>query len=141
MAASAFAPEVQAIFLGDPVHLDKEIQDYIVLSRKVADAPEGDLVIDDPDVAALQEKNYNELLEDFNKAIGLRPDNAEAYYNRGLLYQAEKQHRARGVQHVGLRDLGGGALRHQRRRERDYGSRASPQRPQLDRPGSTPAGR
>ena len=33
-----------------------------------------------------------QALEDFNKAIALRPDDAEAYYNRGLLYQSEKQH-------------------------------------------------
>ncbi len=29
---------------------------------------------------------------DFNKAIEIRPDNAQAYYNRGLLYQAQRQH-------------------------------------------------
>ena len=31
-------------------------------------------------------------LKDFNKAISIRPDNAQAYYNRGLLYQVEGQH-------------------------------------------------
>ena len=29
---------------------------------------------------------------DFNKAIEIRPDNAQAYYNRGLLYQGQRQH-------------------------------------------------
>ena len=33
-----------------------------------------------------------QALGDFNKAIALRPDNAEAYYNRGLLYQSQHQH-------------------------------------------------
>ncbi len=33
-----------------------------------------------------------QALADFNKAISLRPDNAEAYYNRGLLYQSQHQH-------------------------------------------------
>ena len=29
---------------------------------------------------------------DFNKAISLRPDSAQGYYNRGLLYQGQRQH-------------------------------------------------
>ena len=29
---------------------------------------------------------------DFNKAIALQPDNAQAYYDRGLLYQSQHQH-------------------------------------------------
>ena len=33
-----------------------------------------------------------EAFSDFNKAIAIRPDNAEAYYNRGLLYQSQQQH-------------------------------------------------
>ena len=33
-----------------------------------------------------------QALADFNKAIALRPDNAQAYYNRGLLYQSQHQH-------------------------------------------------
>ena len=33
-----------------------------------------------------------DALADFNKAIGIHPDNAEAHYDRGLLYQGEKQH-------------------------------------------------
>jgi Tfp pilus assembly protein PilF len=31
-------------------------------------------------------------LENFNKAMAIRPDNAQAYYNRGLLYQSQHQH-------------------------------------------------
>ena len=34
-----------------------------------------------------------QAFEDFNKAIALQPDNAQAYHNRGLLYQAQKQHK------------------------------------------------
>jgi tetratricopeptide (TPR) repeat protein len=33
-------------------------------------------------------------LEDFNKAIALAPDNSEAYYDRGLLHQDEKQYQS-----------------------------------------------
>src|SRR3979411_1178871 len=33
-----------------------------------------------------------EALAEFDKAIALDPHNAEALYNRGLLYQGEKQH-------------------------------------------------
>ena len=33
-----------------------------------------------------------QALDDFNKAIALKPDNAQAYYNRGLLYQGQRQH-------------------------------------------------
>ena len=33
-----------------------------------------------------------QALADLNKAIALRPDNAQAYYNRGLLYQSQRQH-------------------------------------------------
>ena len=31
-------------------------------------------------------------LQDFNKAISVRPDDAPAYLNRGLLYQLQNQH-------------------------------------------------
>ena len=31
-------------------------------------------------------------LNDFNKAIAIRPDSAQGYYNRGLLYQSQPQH-------------------------------------------------
>ena len=33
-----------------------------------------------------------QALQDFNKAIALQPDIAQAYYNRGLLYQGQRQH-------------------------------------------------
>jgi PAS domain S-box-containing protein len=72
---AGFAPEVQAIYLNAPVHLDKEIRDYGALAQKIAAIPEGNLVFDDPDVAQLEEKNYNELLEGLNKAVfDLRAD-------------------------------------------------------------------
>ena len=35
-----------------------------------------------------QQGTPRQALDDFNKAIALRPDNAQAYYNRGLLYQS-----------------------------------------------------
>ena len=34
----------------------------------------------------------SQAFADFNKAIGIRPDNAQAYYNRGLLYQGPAPH-------------------------------------------------
>jgi Flp pilus assembly protein TadD len=36
--------------------------------------------------------NSEEALAEFNKAISLDPHNAQALYNRGMLYQTEKQH-------------------------------------------------
>ena len=39
-----------------------------------------------------QQGRSAQALADFNKAIALRPDNAQAYYNRGLLYQSQRQH-------------------------------------------------
>ena len=42
--------------------------------------------------ALAQAGKSEEALLDFNKAISLAPDSAAAYYNRGLLYQGEKQH-------------------------------------------------
>src|SRR5260370_15690290 len=36
--------------------------------------------------------NTEEALSEFDKAIALDPNNAPALYNRGLLYQSEKQH-------------------------------------------------
>jgi sigma-B regulation protein RsbU (phosphoserine phosphatase) len=69
------APEVKVLYFGEPSHLDREIRDYGALARKVADVPEGNLVFDDPDVARIQVKNYNELLEGLNKAVrDLRDD-------------------------------------------------------------------
>ena len=68
---SGFAPELAPLYYGEPSHLDKEVRDYVALARKIAAVPEGNLVFDDPDVAAIQEKNYNELLEGFNKGVEL----------------------------------------------------------------------
>lgn len=39
-----------------------------------------------------QAGRYDEALTDLNKAISIRPDNAQAYYNRGLFYHAQQQH-------------------------------------------------
>jgi len=70
-----FAPDVPPLYLGEPWHLDKEVRDYVALSRKIAAVPEGQLIFDDPDVATIQEKNYNELLDGFDKTVvALRND-------------------------------------------------------------------
>jgi len=72
-----FAPELIPFYKGEPVHLDREMRDYLTRARKVAAVPEGDLVFDDPDVATIQEKNYNELLEGTDKAVKLLRDDWE----------------------------------------------------------------
>ena len=51
---ASFVPELRFLYLGEPVHLDKEIRDYVALARKIVAVPEGNLVFDDPDVAAIQ---------------------------------------------------------------------------------------
>jgi len=66
---SSFAPELRDLYLGDSSHLDKEVRDYAALARKIAAVPEGNLSFDDPDVAAIQEKNSNELLEGLKKGV------------------------------------------------------------------------
>jgi PAS domain S-box-containing protein len=69
------APEIDPLYHGEPQHLDKEVRDYAKLARDIAAVPEGNLTFDDPSVAELQEKNYNELLEGLNKAVSsLRSD-------------------------------------------------------------------
>jgi PAS domain S-box-containing protein len=68
---AAFAPELVPLYYGEPSHLDKEINDYVALARKIAAVPEGNLVFDDPDIATIQEKNYNELLEGLDKGVSL----------------------------------------------------------------------
>jgi len=72
-----FAPELITLYQGQPVHLDQEVRDYVKLARKIAAVPEGGLAFDDPDVAAVQEKNYNELLVGLNKAVFLLRDDWE----------------------------------------------------------------
>ena len=69
--AAALDPELNHLYFGEPSHLDKEIREYAALCRKVAAVPEGNLAFDDPDVLAIQEKNYNELLEGLNKGVFL----------------------------------------------------------------------
>jgi PAS domain S-box-containing protein len=72
-----FAPDLATLYLGEPSHLDKELRDYASLARKVAAAPDGNLSFDDPDVAAIQEKNYNELLDGLNKGVQILRTNWE----------------------------------------------------------------
>ena len=72
---SAYSPEIQGIYFGEPMHLDRELREYVILARKVATVPEGNLTFDDLDVATLQEESYNELLDGLNKAVqNLRDD-------------------------------------------------------------------
>jgi PAS domain S-box-containing protein len=66
-----FAPELIPLYFSDPTHLDKEVHDYVALARKVAAVPEGQLAFDDPDVATIQEQNYNEMLEGLNRGVQL----------------------------------------------------------------------
>ncbi len=66
---ASFDPELATLYRGEPSHLDKEVRDYAALARKVAAVPEGELTFDNSSVAALQEKNYNELIEGFNKGV------------------------------------------------------------------------
>ena len=40
----------------------------------------------------MKENKFNEALNDFNKAIELKPDFSDAYYNRGILYGNEKKY-------------------------------------------------
>jgi hypothetical protein len=75
--AAPIAPELLPLYFGEPSHLDKEVRDYVALARKVAAVPDGELVFDDPDVATIQEKNYNELLEGFNKGVRMLRTNWE----------------------------------------------------------------
>jgi len=75
--ATAIAPELHDYYFGQTMHLDKEIRDYVNLAGKVAAVPEGNLTFDDPDVALIQEKNYNELLEGLNKAVEQLRENWE----------------------------------------------------------------
>ena len=42
--------------------------------------------------STVSKKQALDAFNDFNKAIAIRPDNAQAYYNRGLLYQSQRQH-------------------------------------------------
>jgi PAS domain S-box-containing protein len=63
------APEVLALYFDEPSHFDREVRDYGALAKKVSDVPEGNLVFDDPNVAMIQEKNYNELLAGFDQAV------------------------------------------------------------------------
>ena len=71
------APELVPLYFGEPSHLDKEVRDYAALARKVAAVPDGELVFDDPDVATIQEKNYNELLEGLHKGVEMLRTNWE----------------------------------------------------------------
>jgi PAS domain S-box-containing protein len=74
-SVSRFAPDLDPLYFHGPTHLEDKIRGYIALARKVASVPEGQLAFDDPDVATIQEQNYNELLEGLNKGVfDLRTD-------------------------------------------------------------------
>ena len=78
---SAIAPDVKYLFLGGQVHLqngpptnlDKVINDYAGLARIISAVPEGDLTIDDQDIAHLQEESVHDIVEGLGLAVnGLR---------------------------------------------------------------------
>ena len=73
-----FAPDVRELYFGEPSHLDREIRAYGALARKIAAVPEGNLTFDDVDVATIEEKNYNELLEGLNKGVFILRDDWES---------------------------------------------------------------
>jgi PAS domain S-box-containing protein len=74
---ASVAPDLAPLYFSESSHLDKEVRDYVVLAGKIAAAPDGDLSFDDPDVATIQEKNYNELLEGLNQGVELLRTNWE----------------------------------------------------------------
>ena len=65
------SPELVDYYRGEPTHLDREIREYVVLAKQVAAVPEGNLAFDDPNVMAIQEKNYNEVLQGLTKGVDL----------------------------------------------------------------------
>ena len=67
-------PDVKALFTGSITHLDKVIGDYADLARIISAVPEGELTIDDPDIARLQDVNANELLGGLDKAVNRARD-------------------------------------------------------------------
>jgi PAS domain S-box-containing protein len=75
---AAVSPASARLYFGEPYHLDKEVRAYIALARKVADVPEGGFAFDDPDIATLQEKNYNELLDGLNKSVQIAREDWQA---------------------------------------------------------------
>jgi PAS domain S-box-containing protein len=76
--AARFSAELVPLYFNEPAHLDREVRDYVALARKLVAAPEGSISFDDPVVATIQEKNYNELLEGLNKGVQvLRTDWAQ----------------------------------------------------------------
>ncbi len=77
-AAAQFDSGLVPLYFGEPSHLDKEVRDYVILAGKVAAVPEGQLVFDDPDVATIQEKNANELLDGLNKGVEMLRANWES---------------------------------------------------------------
>jgi PAS domain S-box-containing protein len=71
------APDMAPLYFDRPTHMDKEVRDYVALAGKVAAVPDGELAFDDPDVATIQEKNYNELIEGLNKGVEMLRTNWE----------------------------------------------------------------
>ena len=87
-----------------------------------------------------------QALADFNKAVALKPDNAQAYYNRGLLYQGQRQHQfaiddfstASRPHNAEGRALRGASAELSRRRRRQIGGER-PRRRGADRPANLQA--
>ncbi|HEX4139537.1 MAG TPA: response regulator [Candidatus Methylacidiphilales bacterium] len=75
---SAVQPDVKYLFVGGqvrlqngpPTNLDKVINDYADLARIIAAVPEGDLSIDDQDIARLQEESVHDVVDGLNLAVG-----------------------------------------------------------------------
>ena len=66
--AALVAPDLKQVYFQDPVFLDKRVRDYAALARKIAAVPEGNIVFDDPDVMAIEDKDESEILEGLSKA-------------------------------------------------------------------------
>ncbi len=66
---ASITPGLKALYFDKPTLLDKEVRDYGALAQKIAAVPDGEIAFDDPDVALIQEKNDNELLEGLNKGV------------------------------------------------------------------------
>jgi PAS domain S-box-containing protein len=68
-ALSATAPDMNSLFTGPVTHLDKSVHDFIDLARVIAAVPEGELSIDDPDIAQLQDADAHQLSDGLDTAV------------------------------------------------------------------------
>ena len=78
---SEIAPDIKYLFVGGQVklqngsatNLDKVISDYADLARIISAVPEGDLTIDDQDIARLQAESVHDVVDGLDLAVnGLR---------------------------------------------------------------------